>query len=204
MDYLPDKETISLWLVHYGSFSLFGLLALGIIALPVPEETLMVIAGILIRNGKLEPIPTMLAAYGGSITGITVSYLMGRTAGHFLFLKYGGWIGLTQERYDKIHAWFESYGKWTLVFGYFIPGVRHFTGLAAGTTFLSYHSFALFAYFGAIAWVTTFLGTGYLLGDYWYSIYEYIDPMIDKILLVAFLIIILFLTYKYVYNRKKS
>lgn len=204
MDYLPDKETISLWLQHYGSFSLFGLLALGIIALPVPEETLMVIAGILIRNGKLEPIPTILAAYGGSICGITVSYLMGRTAGHFLLLRYGGWFGLTQDRYDKIHSWFESYGKWTLVFGYFIPGVRHFTGLAAGTTFLSYHSFALFAYFGAVLWVTTFLGTGYLLGDYWYSIYEYIDPMIDKIFLVAFLIIILFLTYKYLYNRKKS
>lgn len=202
ISYLPDKESISHWLMHYGSFSLFCLLALGIIALPVPEETLMVIAGILIRNGKLEAIPTMLAAYAGSMCGITVSYLFGRTAGRYLLIKYGSWVGLTEERLDQMHKWFESYGKWTLFFGYFIPGVRHFTGVAAGTSYLSYPSFALFAYVGAIFWVSTFLGLGYVLGDYWYSVYEYLDPIADKILLVVFMVIVVFLAYKYVYKPR--
>ncbi len=43
MDFLPGIDTFSIWLMQYGSIILFVLLTVGIIALPVPEETLMVI-----------------------------------------------------------------------------------------------------------------------------------------------------------------
>jgi membrane protein DedA with SNARE-associated domain len=95
MEHLPDIDTLSLWLNEYGSITLFVLLALGIVALPVPEETLMVIAGILMRKGELQIPGTMLAAYLGSMVGITGSYIIGRTAGKFLVHKYGSWLGLT-------------------------------------------------------------------------------------------------------------
>lgn len=89
MDFLPGIETFSLWLMQYGSFVLFILLTVGIIALPVPEETLMVIAGILMHKGKLAIPSTVLAAFLGSLCGITVSYWLGRTAGQYLITKYG-------------------------------------------------------------------------------------------------------------------
>jgi len=164
--YLPDIETLSLWLNQYGSIMLFILLALGIIALPVPEETLMVIAGIFMKQGDLNIHSTIIAAYLGSIVGITVSYLIGRTAGFYLLHKYGSWFGVTDDRLQKAHQWFEKYGKWTLTFGYFVPGVRHFTGVSAGVAKLEYHYFALFAYGGALLWVSTFLSIGYFFGNY--------------------------------------
>lgn len=164
--YLPDIDTLTLLLTQYGSITLFILLALGIIALPVPEETLMVIAGIFMKQGDLKIPATLIAAYLGSMFGITVSYLIGRTAGFYLLHRYGGWLGITEARLQRAHEWFETYGKWTLTFGYFIPGVRHFTGLSAGVAELEYHYFALFAYGGALLWVTTFLGIGYFFGDY--------------------------------------
>lgn len=166
MSYLPDIEALQFWLTHYGSVSLFILLALGIIALPVPEETLMVIAGIFMKQGDLQIVPTVVAAYLGSMFGITVSYLIGRTAGFYLLHKYGRWVGITESRLQKAHEWFERFGKWTLTFGYFVPGVRHFTGVSAGVAELEYHYFAIFAYAGALVWVTTFLGLGYFFGDY--------------------------------------
>ena len=48
--------------------------------------------------------------------------------------------------------------------GYFIPGVRHFTAIVAGTSKLELHSFALFAYSGATLWVSTFVFLGYHFG----------------------------------------
>lgn len=54
MDYLPDHETLSYWLLHYGNFALFALLAVGIIILPVPDETLMVLAGIFMYKGDMH------------------------------------------------------------------------------------------------------------------------------------------------------
>ena len=165
MDALLDCTELSNWILQYGSIALFILLMLGIIALPVPEETLMVMSGILMHHGKLSIPSTIAASYLGAICGISVSYLLGRTAGHYFVVKYGKWIGITQERIDKVHAWFERFGKWVLVIGYFIPGIRHFTGFIAGTSELSYGQFALFAYSGAILWVSVFLSIGYFFGQ---------------------------------------
>lgn len=201
MDSLPDKELLLYWLSQYGSFAIFGLLALGIIALPVPEESMMVFSGILMSQGELPIYATIIAAYAGSICGITVSYIIGRTAGHYLLLKYGGWLGLTQEKLDKLHKWGEHYGKWTLLFGYFIPGVRHFTGVSAGMTDLAYHQFALFAYTGAVLWVSLFLSIGYFFGDYWLYAYEIIETRIEEIVIGLIILVISYLFIRTVWKR---
>lgn len=155
------------------------------------------------RNGNLHIPFTLLAAYAGSICGITLSYLIGRTAGHYLVNKYGGWIGLTHERLADVHAWFEKYGKWTLSFGYFIPGVRHLTGFASGMTELEYDKFALYAYTGAVVWVTTFLSFGYFFGRYCCGIFENIDVGIDKLFIIALIAIVLYVVYKIINPFKK-
>ena len=171
MELLSENSTLSLWLLHYGSFALFGLLAVGIIAVPVPEETLMVLAGVLMSQGNLSVVATPLAAFLGSVCGISVSYWLGRTAGHNFLHRYGKWVGLTEKRLKKAHNWFERFGTWTLLIGYFIPGLRHFTGFSAGSTDLELNRFALFAYSGALLWVSTFLSVGYFFGDYWVAFF---------------------------------
>lgn len=189
MEYLHD--TFALWLLEYGSIALFCLLALGIVALPIPDETLLVISGVLIHQGHLYLIPTLFAAYAGSMCGITLSYLLGRTAGHFIIKRYGKWVGINDQNLQKAHDWYEYLGKWTLTFGYFIPGVRHVTGIFAGTTELEYPVFALFAYTGAFLWATVFLSIGYFFGPYWTHILGFMDEHPIE-LIGSFLFIILF------------
>jgi len=151
-------------ILQHGSVWLFFLLALGIVGLPIPDETLLASAGYLIARGKLALLPTLAAGYGGAIFGITGSYIIGLTAGSFLVKKYGRWIGLTEARAAKAHYWFDRFGVWALFFGYYIPGVRHFTGYVAGTLREPYAKFATFAYGGAIVWASTFFLIGYFLG----------------------------------------
>lgn len=173
MEHIHD--IFSQWLLEYGSLALFFLLALGIVALPIPDETLMVISGVLIHQGYLSPFPTILAAYAGSMCGITLSYILGRTAGHFIVKRYGKWVGINDQNLQKAHDWYEYLGKWTLTFGYFIPGVRHVTGIFAGMTELKYPVFALFAYTGAFLWATVFLLIGYFFGPHWATILGFMD-----------------------------
>lgn len=198
MDLLADNSALTVWLLQYGSIALFFLLATGIVALPVPEETLMVISGILMFHEKLSVFPTLLAAYLGVMCGITVSYLLGRTANQYLIPKYGKWVGITPIRLQKAHNWFERYGKWTLSVGYFIPGVRHFTGVVAGTAKLEYSQFALFAYTGAVFWVTTFLSIGYFFGKQWLALFDYyrrIEIGFDWVAIAIFACLMLILLY---------
>jgi membrane protein DedA with SNARE-associated domain len=152
-----EQELLS-WVSQYGAVALFGLLALGIVGLPVPNETLLTVAGALVRKGDLSLIPTLVAACAGNVSGVTLSYLIGRYAGdHFLkrYLRHG---------MDTLEHWFERIGKWALAFGYFIPGVRHVTAIGAGSSGFPFHEFARYAYSGAILWTFLFLGLGYFIG----------------------------------------
>lgn len=160
-------ESLLGWLSHYGYAGLFGLLVLGIVGLPVPDETLLVFSGYLISTGRLHPALTCVAGFAGSICGISLSYTIGRTLGHRAVLRYGRWLHVTEDRLEYVHGWFQRAGEWLLLIGYFIPGVRHFTALVAGASKLEYAIFARFAYVGAAIWVATFLLLGYLVGEHW-------------------------------------
>lgn len=160
-------DAVFVWISHYGYAGLFALLMLGIVGLPVPDETLLVFCGYLIWKGNFHLVPTFLAGFGGSICGISISYLLGRTCGHLVISRYGRVIGVTPGRLDLVHRWFDRLGTWVLTIGYFIPGVRHFTALVAGTAGLKWPAFAFFAYVGAAFWVGTFLALGYVVGEKW-------------------------------------
>ncbi len=163
---LTNVSATSEPLLHYGSLALFFLLALGILALPVPDETLMVAAGFLISRGKLNLPFTVVAAYLGAICGITLSYVIGRYGGSLLLEKYGHYIRLTEKRIEKTRLWFSRIGMWALFIGYFVPGIRHFTGYIVGSVRIPFDRFALFAYSGAVVWSSIFLSIGYLIGRF--------------------------------------
>jgi len=160
-------EAVFGWVAQYGSIALFFLLMLGIVGLPIPDETLLVFSGYMIFKGNFHPLTTLIAAFLGSACGITVSYWLGRTFGLTLMHRYGRLFHITDEQLHRVHDWFERAGRWTLAIGYYIPGVRHFTAVVAGTSELAFHEFAIFAYGGAFIWVSSFLTLGYFIGDGW-------------------------------------
>ena len=164
------EQQVLAWITQYGYQAIFVLLVLGIVGLPVPDETLLTFTGYLIYKGHLSPPLAFVSALTGSASGITVSYALGRVFGMALLHRFGKYLHLTPERLDRAHAWFEQIGQWALTFGYFIPGVRHLTAYAAGISSLEPQRFAIFAYLGSVLWVSTFLSLGYLLGERWHTV----------------------------------
>lgn len=201
MDMLP--EVFNVWLLNHGSVALFILLALGIVALPIPEETLLLFSGVLISKGTFFLIPTVSAAYLGSIVGITGSYLIGSTGGFYVIKKYGWCVGLGEEKMVKVHEWFERYGRWVLVIGYFVPGVRHFTGIFAGVSTMEYRYFALYGYLGALLWVSTFLSLGYFFGNFHQVAFEFVESNLEIFLSGATVLFLLIIAVRVLMNNKK-
>ncbi len=155
------------WIVRYGYVGIFLLLVFGIVGLPIPDETMMTFAGYMVYKGKLNLPATFLVSFAGSACGITISYLIGRSLGLPLIRKYGTYFHFTERNLAKVHDWFERIGHWALTFGYFIPGVRHFTAYVAGAAYMPYREFAIYAYSGASLWAASFISLGYLFGDQW-------------------------------------
>jgi membrane protein DedA with SNARE-associated domain len=155
------------WIVRHGYAGIFSLLALGIVGLPVPDEWLLTFSGYLVFRGTLRFVPAFGAAFVGSVCGITLSYTLGRMFDTCVLVKYGSALHLSHEKMARVHSWFEKRGGWALLFGYFVPGVRHLTGYAAGASKMSSRRFTVFACSGAFCWTGVFLVLGYVLGEEW-------------------------------------
>jgi len=189
------------WLLHYGVFALFSLLALGIIGLPIPDETLLAFAGFLLQQHKLSWPLTLLAAFAGAACGISVSYLLGRVLGNFIIHKYGGRIGITPAHLLRVQSWFDRFGKWAVFFGYFVPGVRHLTGYLAGSTRIPFSHFAAFAFTGALVWSATFIFLGYFFSHNWLLVTQMIGGYLWLLGTIILIAIILYLGWQILCRR---
>ena len=153
------QQSLALWIGQYGYSAVFFLLIAGIIGLPVPDQLLLVVAGYLVLTKSLALAPTLAAAILGSIVGITLSYAMGRGAGSYISKIRFAAGGLENAR-----QWFQRFGCWTLIFGYFIPGIRNLIGCTSGMMRLKMRYFAPYAYTGAVVSSLTCVYAGYFLG----------------------------------------
>jgi membrane protein DedA with SNARE-associated domain len=197
------ESTVLQWVATYGYFAIFSLLVLGIVGLPVPDEFLLTGCGFLVYQGHLRLIPTVASALAGSMSGITCSYLIGRTVGwKFLHSRVGRWLHIKDRNIQRVHDWFNRIGHWALMVGYFIPGVRHFTAIVAGTSKLEYHAFAMYAYSGATLWVSIFIFIGYHFGERWPQILGLVEHNLKLASVVAGALVLAYLLFRYFRQRR--
>jgi len=134
-------------------------LVLGIAGLPIPDEFLLFLSGYLVFKNVLSFGPTVSVATLGTICGIMVSYWLGRMSGSCLSRFERAENGLQTTR-----RFLEKFGRWTLVFGYLIPGIRNLTGFTAGASRLHLRRFAPYAAMGAAISSCTCITIGYFFG----------------------------------------
>ncbi|WP_446897172.1 DedA family protein [Clostridium sp. LBM24168] len=150
---------------QYGYIILTVSLILELLALPLPGQTIMTYCGYIIHEENMSLVLGILMASIGGITGITISYFVGRILGRPFVEKYGHYIHLKHTTFDKISNAFEKYGVFLLFISYFIPGVRHCMGYFSGMIKLPFKKFMISAYLGAFIWTGTFISFGKFLGN---------------------------------------
>lgn len=181
----------------YGYSVLFFGLLLEFIALPFPGETTMAFAGFLSYTDRLDFIVLIAVAFAGTTIGMTITYFIGLKAGLPFIQRYGKWFLFSPAKLEKTQRWFERYGSILVSIGYFIPGVRHFTGYFSGIIALPFRKFALYAYSGALLWVVLFLGIGKIFGPQWMGIFHLFELYALWIISGIAVIAVLILLYRY-------
>lgn len=179
-------ETGLHWIDRYGYGAIFALLMLGVVGLPVSDETLLIFAGYLSFKGTLQLEPALATAFLGSASGISLSYAIGRFIGLPTLLKFGHLIRLRPEHLAETQRWVARWGKYSLLVAYFIPGIRHLAALILGALLLPPTVFARFAYTGALVWSASFIGLGYLAGDEWIRL----SPLLHRTGTVVILLVL--------------
>lgn len=165
---LSHLHTAFLHLIEtYKYLGLYLSLALGMVGLPVPDETIMTFAGFQVFQGRLNFLLTVGTSIAGSLTGMSISYTVGNKVGIPVLKRYGKYVHLTPERLEKAEEWFRRYRGKSIIAGYFVPGLRHLTAYFAGISELGYGVFLSLAAAGATLWVVIFVSLGRLLGRDW-------------------------------------
>lgn len=115
------------------------------------------------RIARIPEIYKMDTFNLGGLTGVTVSFSIGRNICKPAAEKYGRRFFITPERLIKAEKWFGRFGAPFIVFAYFVPGMRHVTPYLCGITRLSYYKVILCSAVGAFLWVVTFTYIGRLI-----------------------------------------
>ena len=132
-------------------------------SLPVPGETILIIASFYSHHGHLSLSYVILLATLGCILGDNVSFYVGRRLGRPFIRQYGKYLLITQKRLAYVEHFFEKHGDKTIFIQRWITGVRVIGALVAGTTHMSWPRFVLFNCLGAITWVTAISLIAYFL-----------------------------------------
>lgn len=173
-------------------------MSMGILGIPVPDETILTFIGYLISQNKLAFLPSLISAFIGSAIGTSISFLIGNKYGYQIILKHKKFFHIDENKIIKTQKWFNTLGKWLLMFGYFVPGFRHLTALIAGSSKVKFSLFAKYAFAGALVWSTTFLIIGINVGKQWQSLIFYVHQnIILAFLLIALIIVFVLILINY-------
>src|SRR6516164_3072410 len=141
----------------YGVFAVLLILAVEAMGAPVPGETLLIFASVLVGRGEMSLPALLVSAWTGSVLGDNIGYAIGRHFGRGAVLRHGAKIGLNDARFNAIENIFLRYGSVTVVFARFFNFLRQLNGIVAGILGMSWQRFLLFNMLGGALWVTAWV-----------------------------------------------
>lgn len=144
---------------------IFLLMAMESSLIPVPSELVMPPAGYLIHQGGMDWLPAILAGSLGSLAGAYANYYAARYLGRPLILKYGRYILIPPDKFQRVEAFFLRHGEISTFIGRLLPVVRHLISIPAGIAGMNHLRFTLYTLLGAGIWCSILTWIGYLIGQ---------------------------------------
>jgi membrane protein DedA with SNARE-associated domain len=141
---------------------------------PFPSDVLVVFGGSLIAIGKGHVLFTLIAATGGSTLGFMSMYWVGGRVGN-KYLETGRVKFIPVALVQKVEHWFQHYGYWIIVVNRFLAGTRAAVAFCAGAAGMNLTRTTVLSGLSALAWNCLLVYLGFLLGDNWRSIGDYLS-----------------------------
>jgi len=165
MEFLHNAlQLIEHYMLIYGYWAVFFGVMLENAGVPIPGETILLVAGYFASTGEFHLWLVMLIAASGAVIGDNIGFAIGHHYGRSVLLKLGRFIFLTPKRVERMDHYFERHGNKTILVARFITGFRVFAALFAGASKMPWRVFVVYNVAGAILWSTVISTLGYLFG----------------------------------------
>jgi len=175
---------------------------------PIPSEVIMPFSGSLIAQGKLSAVGVLLSGTIGSLIGALIIYSIGRSIGSERILswiqRYGKFIFLKEETYQKMMDLFRAHGMPFILFGRLVPAFRSVISLPAGVERMKMSTFLLYTLVGTTLWNVVLMVAGIFLGHNWEAVIHVMDMYENIILIIVGILVSIFILRKTVLRKNEA
>ena len=183
-------------LVHYGYWAVAAALLLENAGVPVPGETVLLLASFLAyRERDLQLGWIIVAGIVAASLGDKLGYAIGQSGGRPLLERHRRIFHVSDAALARGEKLFRDYGAATILFARFVFGMRIIAGPLAGVLHMPWKKFVVFNLLGATLWVTVISFVGYSFGSRWNVLMHFIKRF-DLALGAAFVVIAVFLWWR--------
>ena len=159
---------------HWGYAAVFVLVILGNAGVPLPEETVLIVAGFLVWTGQLRLDLVLAVGIVSAVVGDNIGYWLGRRFGRGALERHAHWILGHPERLGAMQNFVVRRGALAVFVARFVPGLRFTAGPLAGALGLGAWQFLAGNVLGAAVYVPILVGGGWALG---YGFGDYVEPL---------------------------
>jgi membrane-associated protein len=162
----------------------------------LPGDSLLLTAGLLASQGKLE-LPLLLVALPiAAILGDSVGYWFGKKTGPRIFSRDNSLL-FRRKNLQAARAFYDRHGGKTIVLARFMPFIRTFVPIVAGAVEMEYARFLLFNVAGGVLWGVGVTVAGYYLGQSIQGIDRYFLAVVAAVIVVSALPALVHLAKEY-------
>ena len=197
-------QTLSRFFAQYGYWVIFFGVMLENGGVPVPGETVLLFAGFLAHEGKINLERAIITGIAGASIGDTLGYCLGRYGGKAFIERYRKRLGFFARHFDRAQKFYLKHGQWAVFVARFITGLRMFSGLLSGSFNMPYLRFLAFDFSGAVIWSTAICCVGFIFGSNWQRLVELVKEFDWILLSVLALGIVIAVIFYYARRRKES
>lgn len=139
-----------------GYLGIFVLMILENVFPPIPSEVILLAAGALVEQGKMNAIVLWIIATAGTVVGNLFWYWLGHRWSEEtlkrMIDRWGRILTFEWDEFTKARNIFRKYGDWIVFLLRFSPLLRTIVSLPAGLAGMSVWRFALFTFLGSLIW----------------------------------------------------
>ena len=168
-----------LFLIIYAETGLF-------VGFFLPGDSLLITAGLFAAGGKLDIVLLNTSLIVAAVIGDSTGYLFGEKVGKKFFEKDGSRI-FKKKYLLRAKSFYDRHGGKTIILARFMPIIRTFAPIVAGTAEMPYRKFLIYNIVGAVVWVTGMTLVGYYIGSVVPSIEKNIGMLVIAVIIISFI-----------------
>jgi membrane protein DedA with SNARE-associated domain len=190
-------------LEHWGYLGIFLVVVLGNIGAPIPEESVLMLAGYAVSRGVLHLPLVLLVGILSAVVGDNLGYWVGRRYGPPAIERFGHLAFVPPARLAKLTAFMTRYGALAIFAARFIVGVRTLAGPLAGATGVRPLTFFTANILGALVYVPYAVAIGYGIGwSVGHVVERFFSGRVETIMLGLLAIALLIGAIRFVRSRR--